>query len=162
MNERYALDLPLCSIYLRGMLESTKAAGLIEEWRRHEARIVEIKKELASLLGVSPSVVAMPTKGQAQLPLPSDEQESDSTVAPGTKGRATIEAIHSFGGRSNAGGVRDALVAKGLVTADAQGMKNIRSYFAYLRKKEYIVAVKGHRGTWALTPKATAVLGGAP
>jgi hypothetical protein len=147
------------------MLESQKATGLIDEWRQHEERIVEIKKELASILGVSPSVVVrmQVPMGQVTAARVQNDQsdENHTSIAPGTKARATIEAMHSLGGKAKAGQVHERLLAQELVSDDAKGMKSIRSYFNFLKKKEYIIAVKGNRGTWALTPKATSALGGA-
>ena len=146
------------------MLESQRATALLDEWKRSEARIDAIKKELASILGVSATASAhvASTKGQTQLPLVDDNDGRHAPVAPGTKGRATIEAMHSLGGKAKAGQVKDVLLAQGLVTDDPKGMKSIRSYFNYLKKKSYIVSVKGHAGTWELTPLALSVLGGAP
>lgn len=158
------LDGPRRAVYLRSMFESAKASELIDEWKRHEARIVEIKKALAGVLGVSPSVVVRipaPTP-PSQLELTEDDQEGHASVASGTKARATIEAIQSVGGKAKARQVHEALLAQGLVTDGPKGMKSIRSYFSFLKRKEYITEVKGNRGMWALTPKATAVLGGAP
>ena len=146
------------------MLESQRATSLLDEWKRSEARIDAIKKELASILGVSApaSVRVVSTSGQARLPLVDDDDGRHAPVASGTKGRATIEAMHSLGGKAKAGQVKDVLLVQGLVTDDAKGMKSIRSYFNYLKKKGYIVQVKGHAGTWELTPLAFSVLGGAP
>ena len=141
------------------MLESIRVEKLTAEWKKHESRIVEIKAEIAALLGFSAG-----NDSSSEIPDvdPSEVVEIDSTVAPGTKGRLVLEAIQTLGGKTKAGPVKLVLIKGGTLADEPRSIKTVRGYFNHLRKKGYISSVKGHRGTWALTPKATAVLGGAP
>lgn len=140
------------------MIDSARAAALIEEWRRLEVRIIEIRRELAGDIG---PVAAMTNGAQARAATTatSTAQANDPSVAPGTKSRATLEVIAELGGSAKAGPVKDALVARKVIEDSDGAEKSVRSYFNFLRKKKYIAA-SGERGVWELTAKARNIVGG--
>jgi len=145
------------------MLESNRAAILLSEWKQLEDRITQIKAELGGILRVSSAEDS--AEGAVNVD-PSDiddsnEAKRNSPVAPGTKSRATLEAVKALGGRARAGDVKKYLVSAG-TTEDSPNVVNlVRSYFNYLRRKGYLTVVPKKRGLWTLTPKAvTALTGG--
>lgn len=135
------------------MIDSTRAAALIEEWRRLEVRIVEIRRELAG-----DEVPAATTNGTSTKAAPQAVHKDDPSVAPGTKSRAALEVIAQLGGSAKAGPVKDALVARRVLEDSDGAEKSVRSYFNFLRKKKYLVA-SGERGVWELTAKARNIVG---
>jgi hypothetical protein len=139
--------------YADGMLNRELAQALFDEWGRLEARIAEIRRELAGVdAGGSPAM----TNGAVSKASPAPTE--DSAVAPGTKSRATLEAVLALGGKAKAGPVKDVLVARKLIGDDDDAAKNVRSYFFFLKKKGYLEP-EGERGVWAMTAKARSLLG---
>jgi len=148
-------------------MESAKASALFQEWRELEARIVadqlrvvKIKAELAGVLGFSPSTVVDDEPDEPVDVDPSEVEEIPSTIAPGTKGRATLDAIKVLGGRARAAEVKDYLVKNGIMEDSANAEKLVRSHFNYLgNRKGYLAKVRNHRGLWKLTDEAIKVIG---
>jgi hypothetical protein len=138
------------------MLNRELAQALFDEWGRLEARIAEIRRELAGVdSSGSPATTNGTTTKAAHAPI------EDSAVAPGTKSRATLEAVLALGGKAKAGPVKDVLVARKLLEDEDGAEKNVRSYFNFLRKKGYLESAVDERGVWAMTAKARSLLGAA-
>lgn len=150
------------------MTDSERLRSLLDAMADHEAKILEIKQEIAVILFGAPSANGTtgtaearqePSKAKKKKAKAEELKKTHGPVAKGTKGRKVIEIVDKLGGHARAPDIAEHL--PGGVTPKT--VKRARTHIYHLsREGTGYLEPAGEAGVWKLTDKAYEAMGKAP